>query len=1286
MAAPTSEKKPSAAQSSSVPDHQPYVADNVEMHEFTFGAVIAGVILGIVFGASSLYLVLKVGMTVSASIPVAVLSITLFRILAKVFRLRPATILENNIVQTTGSAGESIAFGLGVTIPALLLLGHDMTIVRVMTVGALGGLLGILMMIPLRRAFIVQQHGRLRYPEGTACADVLIVGEEGGASARTVFAGFGLAIVHKFLMDALHLWKRDVNVPLYTKSGAGLKGGILGGELAPELLGVGYIIGPRIASIMIAGGVLAYLVIAPMIVMFGGLVTEPVPPATDQLISMMDVGAIRDNYILYIGAGAVATGGIISMFQVMPMIFHSLRGAMGDLSAARGDQKSRKKLPRTERDLPLWIVFVGCTGLILAMAALPQLGLGFTTEGLLGAALIVLFGFLFVTVSSRLTGEIGSSSNPISGMTVATLLLTCLAFVAMGHMGKAATLTALTIAAVVCIAASNGGTTSQDLKTGYLVGSTPWLQQVAILIGALTSALVIGLTLQLLNASGTVYTKKPEYVPNVRIADVQRLTEKEKPGGEYAGKDDKSYYVLHVANDEYAGVKAGKYLVDETGLFVYLVDPAINGRVRRARRRHRGDQQAGSSQDALMALIIEGILNGKLPWELVLFGALIAIVLELAGVPSLPFAVGVYLPLQTSMPIFLGGGIRWIADKLSSNPDDSDSSPAVLLSSGYIAGGSIAGVLIGFLAFKQSWLDKLNLSSKLPAGWVASDWPAVATFALLMFVLFLTGAGVLFRARSSACAAPAASNGIPMNGHFRFETQTTRIDSAMYARRQTLSRIVIMLATSAAASFADWAHADEGMWLFNQPPRALLKERYGFDPTDEWLTHLQKSAVRFNNGGSGSFVSAEGLVMTNHHVGADCLHKLSTAEKDLVTSGFHAHTRDEEIQCVDLELNVLMSIEDVTERVNAAVKPGMSTGEAQQARRAVSNTIEKESFDKTGLRSDVVTLFQGGRYNLYRYKKYTDVRLVFAPEKDIAFFGGDPDNFEYPRYDLDVCFFRIYEDGKPATPPDHLSWSKAGAEDEELIFVAGHPGRTDRLNTVDHLDFLRDVVFPELLDIIRRREVNLQVYSSRGLENARRARDELFGYQNARKARLGGLAGLQTPAIMEAKQRAEKNLREAVDNDPKLAETRGAWDDVRTALEQWDDIYVDYTLYERSMAFNTELYTIARGLVRLAEETSKPNEKRLREYAEAGLDSLKQQLFSEAPIYPDLEIVKLTDSLSYLLERAGTNGELVQDVMDNMSPSAGPRSSSRARNSPTWPFAKSWPPAAVAPSRAPTTR
>jgi hypothetical protein len=464
------------------------------------------------------------------------------------------------------------------------------------------------------------------------------------------------------------------------------------------------------------------------------------------------------------------------------------------------------------------------------------------------------------------------------------------------------------------------------------------------------------------------------------------------------------------------------------------------------------------------------------------------------------------------------------------------------------------------------------------------------------------------------------------------------------------SRHMVVLAFGVCLTLACVVRADEGMWLFNDPPRKLLKDRYNFEITDDWLDHLRQAAVRFNSGGSGSFVSARGLVMTNHHVAADALQKLSTPERDLMENGFYARQQSDELKCIDLELNVLESIEDVTKRVNDAVPEGTDPANAQKARRAVMNTIEQESLDKTGLRSDVVTLYQGGLYHLYRYKKYTDVRLVFAPEKDVAFFGGDPDNFEYPRYCLDIAFFRVYENDQPAQVKHFLRWSDGKLEEGELTFVAGHPGRTDRLNTIDHLRFLRDKSYPRMLNTLRRREVLLSTYSSHSLENARRAQDELFGIQNSRKARLGGLAGLQDPSVMQLKHQDEEQLKQAIAGKPELRESAEAWQEIGRALETADEFYLEYLLLESAQAFNSELFSIARTLVRLAEESQKPNADRLREYRESNLESLKQQLFSEAPIYPDLETIKLADSLGMFMELAGGEDPLLRKVLAGKSP------------------------------------
>ncbi len=749
--------------SSAPAPHQPFVPPGESPPELTWAPVVTGALLGIVFGASSLYLVLKVGLTVSASIPVAVMAITLFRGFSTAFGLRRATILENNIVQTTGSAGESIAFGVGLTMPALLLLGFDIDVLRVMTVGVLGGLLGILMMIPLRRAFVVKQHGTLAYPEGTACADVLIAGEKGGATARMVFLGFGLGFLYQFLLKGCKLFREEAEQNLYTTTAAGksvgLKAGVLGAEMNAALLGVGYIIGPRIASIMVGGGVLAYLVLVPAIAYFGEHLTQPLAPAVSKvedgkdvgLIRNMGVGQLRNNYILYIGAGAVAAGGIISMLKAMPVILSSVLAGFRDLRAERAVARggTAAAVPRTERDLSMQVVLFGSIGMVIALAAAPSLGLGFSFQGFLGAVMILVFGFLFVTVSSRLTGEIGSSSNPISGMTVATLLLTCLLLLVLGEAGvlpvdKNMKLAALTIAAVVCIASSNGGTTSQALKTGYLVGATPRNQQYAILVGSLTSALVVGVTLLLLNEAGTIYTKNN--LPNERI-DPAALTATDRVhSGPYAG-DATEYKVLNVGESE-AGAKVppGRYYVAADGTIAYRVDPAVNGSLKAQDDGTAVSNKFEAPKTRLMSLIINGILDQKLPWDLVLIGVLIAVTLELAGVPSLPFAVGVYLPLSASTPIFIGGMVRWLVDKVRNAPDEGDTSPGVLLSSGYIAGGSIAALVAAFLVFIPGAEAAIDLGKAVEhvgingTAWPESNVPVVAAFVLLIAVLFAVGA------------------------------------------------------------------------------------------------------------------------------------------------------------------------------------------------------------------------------------------------------------------------------------------------------------------------------------------------------------------------------------------------------------------------------------------------------------------------------------------------------------------------------------------------------------------
>jgi putative OPT family oligopeptide transporter len=787
--APDAPAKPPAGAA----DFTPYTPASEKPPEFTLPAVLAGTLLGLVFGASSLYLVLKVGMTVSASIPVAVLSITLFRALSTAFGLRRATILENNITQTAGSAGESIAFGVGVTMPALMMLGFDMDIGRIMLVSVLGGVLGILMMIPLRRAFIDRLHGKLIYPEGTACAQVLISGDKGGSGGQTVFVGFGVAFVHQILTGAVGLFRDAAAAPLSFFNRAAS----VGIAMESALLGVGYIIGLRTAAVLMAGAVLGYLVIVPAIATFGDLATADKLAPGSKLIRDMTVGEIRNNYMLYIGAGCVAAAGIISMFKTLPMIVRSLAGGLAGLRDGGGKAAAADDLPRTDRDLPMGFVFGGSAALLAALALFLVQDVG-PAAAITGAGLILLFGFLFVTVSSRLTGEIGSSSNPISGMTVATLSLTCLIFLGLGWTTPSDRVLALSVAAVVCIAASNGGTTSQDLKTGFLVGGTPKWQQWAIIVGALSSALVLGAMLAFFNQAGTVYTADratfPQLRPELReeagrtvvggagrsffrvaddapglrngvmILDKEgRVTQLKgfDPEVIYSGTETHAgttYRVWHPGRHFkglFANLGSGKYLVDAGDRLAFYVDPAITGKLTERDDGSKVVMKFDAPKTQVMGVIINGVLGRELNWGLVLMGAMIAVALELCGVSSLAFAVGVYIPTAYSVPIFLGGIVRWVVDNwltrgtAAEGADaaaiaHAETSPGVLLSSGYIAGGSLAGVAIAFLEFDLLKVvkDNINVAGALQGGTWDSDVPALVAFGLL--ALLPAAAGFLF--------------------------------------------------------------------------------------------------------------------------------------------------------------------------------------------------------------------------------------------------------------------------------------------------------------------------------------------------------------------------------------------------------------------------------------------------------------------------------------------------------------------------------------------------------------
>lgn len=788
--------------------HKPFVAASTVLPEFTPRALVLGSLLGIVFGASSVYLALRVGLTVSASIPIAVMSISIFRALGR------TSILENNISQTTGSAGESIAAGVVFTMPALLILGYDLEIPRITMVALLGGWLGILLMIPLRRALIVREHGKLVYPEGTACAEVLVVGEKGGTDAKTVFTGFGVAAFYTLLMKGMKLWNEAPSYVLKRYQGA-----TVAADISPELLGVGYIIGPRVAAMMVGGGFLSALVLIPMVKFFGAGYTAPLFPVTagGPLISAMSAGQVQDLYIRYIAAGAVAAGGIISLVRALPVIVGAFTSSLGNFGA-RGNRQTTTAgkvtgdVPRTERDMPMTFVLVGIG--VLAVAIFIWLNVaGAPTSGVLmnvlSVLLVLVFGFFFATVSSRITGEIGSSSNPISGMTIATILLTSLIFLLLGAGGADSRILALSVGAIVCIAASNAGTTSQDLKTGFLVGGTPARMQWGLMIGATTSALLIAWTLSYLNSSYT--NLLPRYYPTYRAAVNQGDAAWEKGdlrGGQLAGGP---YYVHRLAADETTGdgtvIPSGQYLVNAGGEIYYRINPGVGG-TRTAYSTENlptaplvagGDVEMGprtrgldnnvyttatvkggdtprifyvdeggiaryeevttsptSKFDApkaqLMAVLVDGVLTQKLPWSLILIGAFISILLEIIGVSALPFAVGMYLPFATSATIFIGGAVRALIERVSRGSRslaEEESGPGVLYSSGLIAGGAIAGLL---LAVPQGlgYAEALNFGRFLPEWFHENRATAIVMFGLLAFSLYYVGRyGLNSRRRAS---------------------------------------------------------------------------------------------------------------------------------------------------------------------------------------------------------------------------------------------------------------------------------------------------------------------------------------------------------------------------------------------------------------------------------------------------------------------------------------------------------------------------------------------------------
>jgi putative OPT family oligopeptide transporter len=707
---------------SSQPAFQPYVPDGDKRFELTIRAILFGAIFGIIFGAVTVYVGLRAGLTVSASIPISVLSISILRALGRYLPPFGApTILENNIVQTTGSAGESVAAGVIFTLPALIFLGFPLpSYFRIFVLALIGGWLGVMFMIPLRRQLIVKEHGNLLYPEGTACADVLVAGDKGGSFAGRVFAGLGLGSLYT-LFQSPNICAAFPDTPNY--SPAQMPGASIRANITSEYLGVGYIIGPKIAGVILAGGVFSWLVMMPAIKFFGSHLPTAIYPGTIPIGDMTSDDLYR-SYVRYIGAGAVAAAGLITLLKTLPTILAALKAGAKDL----GSSVSADSQLRTQRDLPIGFALSGA-GLLIVMlwcflTFQPIPGAETSMFANLMASLFVgAFGFLFVTVSSRIVGIIGQSASPISGMTIATLMATSAIFLVLGWTSSAFAALALTVGGVVCIAAANAGNTSQDLKTGFLVGATPWRQQLSLVVGVFAAVFVVGLTLTLMNKAGERFTSS-----NV-VIDANHLPDGASIQSRAFDHDGKNYWLINVLGSP--SIPEGKYLYNPT-----------SQKVETQWEQGIGGPDAAAPQARLMSVVINGILTRKLPWGLVLMGVFLVVVVELLGIRSLAFAVGSYLSIATTLAIFCGGMVRWMVDasmgQKGGEHSESEVSPGSLYASGLIAAGGIIGLSgMGLKIMEiQHWVRKDLLKFGDSLSFLNHAWVSVVAFALLAASLF----------------------------------------------------------------------------------------------------------------------------------------------------------------------------------------------------------------------------------------------------------------------------------------------------------------------------------------------------------------------------------------------------------------------------------------------------------------------------------------------------------------------------------------------------------------------